>query len=434
MTLGKQFEDTYWHDDDGVVNFSLKHKYSESDPDSDSLELNTLNVEPDTPFIDNESEESISHQIPEYLGNVMDGEPHLQGMLFSPHTGTGLKDDPLVPTHERERAVREVLGQNPRKTHVAGKLSTRYEDYSPDDFLGEIRHEERGEVLRNSLYHSDIPIHELRALEGHDLVATMHLPSEDRAMQNAGGNYSNIEKRIKVRDHPAYKNISSSMTRTPIASTLLHEYGHARDNTHSEDSSKGKNNLVLKGADPIQEGMADAYSDRYAHNAGKLESGRQASERWYVQYGGYGSNYSQWERETSDGIRDFRSPTKSNTASALYAASRIVSARSDRGMASIPKHLSHGDEEKILAHLWEHNPEIHSTMNEIPQPGPSREPEYTSSLGDHAAQIHAKHFDPQSSRREAFWSHRDPKSEVPIEDRETPPTAKYDEPLPLEGI
>lgn len=434
MTLGKQFENTYWHGDDGTTHFSLKHKYSEGNPDEEfQYPPSNPALETDTPYISDESKESLSSQLSS-ISEGFDEKPALQGMLFSPYTGTGLRQDPLVHPAVRMHAVKEVLGQNPRKTHVAGKLWSRYEDYSPDDFLGEIRHEERGEVLRNSLYHSDIPIHELRALEGHDLVATMHHPSEDRAMQNAGGNYSNIEKRIKVRDHPAYKNISSSMTRTPIASTLLHEYGHARDNTYSEDSSKGRNNLVLKGADPIQEGMADAYSDRYAHNAGKLESGRQASERWYVQYGGYGSNYSQWERETNDGIRNFRSPTKSNTASALYAASRIVSARSDRGMASIPKHLDGGNEEKILAHLWEHHPEIHSTMNAIPQPGPPREPEYTFSLGDHAAQIHAKHFDTQASRREAFGKALESKRRLEAHERPPTPSAKYDVPLPLEGI
>lgn len=431
MTLGKQFENTYWHGDDGTTHFSLKHKYSEGNPDEEfQYPPSNPALETDTPYISDESKESLSSQLSS-ISEGFDEKPALQGMLFSPYTGTGLRQDPLVHPAVRMHAVKEVLGQNPRGLASSG---SRYDGLdrglTDEDFR---EHKKRGEELVNALYESDIPIHELNDLKGHDFVATFE-PSRD--MGDAYGSFSDNDHRIRIRQNLSNlsTSISPSTTGTPLANTLLHEYGHARDITYSESSSKGRNNRVLNDADPIEEGMADAYSEKYSKYAGKLESGRQAFEPWSVPHTGYGTGHTSWERKSSDGIRDFRSPIKSNTASALYAATRLISARSDRGMASIPKHLDGGNEEKILAHLWEHHPEIHSTMNAIPQPGPPREPEYTFSLGDHAAQIHAKHFDTQASRREAFGKALESKRRLEAHERPPTPSAKYDVPLPLEGI
>ena len=79
MALGKQFENTFWHDDDGGTTASVRNEGS---------------TEPSIKKLSNES-----------------GTP-LQGMLFHPSTATGHRDDPLVPHEKRMSAIRTALHVN----------------------------------------------------------------------------------------------------------------------------------------------------------------------------------------------------------------------------------------------------------------------------------------------------------------------------------
>jgi len=79
MALGPQFKNTHWTDEQG---------------NTQSYVLNT----PDDPF-------KITH---------VSGETSVptQGMLFSPETGTGTKNDPLVSRERRMKAVKQSLGMD----------------------------------------------------------------------------------------------------------------------------------------------------------------------------------------------------------------------------------------------------------------------------------------------------------------------------------
>ena len=79
MALGPQFKNTYWTDEQG---------------NTQSYVLNT----PGDPFT-----------ITRVSGNA---SVPTQGMLFSPETGTGAKNDPLVPHERRIQAIKKGLGMN----------------------------------------------------------------------------------------------------------------------------------------------------------------------------------------------------------------------------------------------------------------------------------------------------------------------------------
>ena len=85
MALGPQFENTYWHNEDGSVTSSI------------------LNPK-------NEQTSPEKYRIKEEHGNFpLSGT---QGMLFSPETGTGTRKDPLVPHSERIAAIQKGLGMS----------------------------------------------------------------------------------------------------------------------------------------------------------------------------------------------------------------------------------------------------------------------------------------------------------------------------------
>ena len=83
MALGPQFENTYWNNEDGSVTSSI------------------LNPK-------NEQTGIEKYRIKQTSGNFPLGG--MQGMLFSPETGTGTRKDPLVPHSERIAAIQKGLG------------------------------------------------------------------------------------------------------------------------------------------------------------------------------------------------------------------------------------------------------------------------------------------------------------------------------------
>ena len=91
-------------------------------------------------------------------------------------------------------------------------------------------------------------------------------------------------------------------------STMVHEIGHGR---HLQGRSESASNRSYnRRADPLEEGMADAYADR---NAGSGQPTSRADLRDQIQNGGgYGTDYRGWSN---------------NTERALYAATRAISAR-----------------------------------------------------------------------------------------------------------
>jgi hypothetical protein len=102
MALGPQFENTYWHDDKGEMRTSI---------------LNPTGTK--------EGEER--YRIEQgFSGNQIEDyskKHNAQGMLFSPETGTGLREDPLVPPSTRISVIHQGLGMSDQDEYAkrAGK-------------------------------------------------------------------------------------------------------------------------------------------------------------------------------------------------------------------------------------------------------------------------------------------------------------------------
>lgn len=87
MPLGKQFRNTYWHDEDGKVRAAQENRSLPGEP---------AGTRP------------IIHELPDNEKP----EKNLQGMLFDPYTGTGLRQDPTVDPEHRRQAIKDSLGLN----------------------------------------------------------------------------------------------------------------------------------------------------------------------------------------------------------------------------------------------------------------------------------------------------------------------------------
>jgi hypothetical protein len=283
MPLGKQFRNTYWEDENGNAN----------------TYVDTGN---DSPFFGNLSHKSESH---------IHDKP-LQGLLFDPYTGTGLKQDPSVHPIQRTAVAANALGW-------------------PED-----------ERLTQALVNSGIPMQTMRKINTRAGVNS----APDR--YGVSGQYEDVDNTI---------DISPTVMHSPntTAETLTHEIGHHLDRsihtsnggrlrfldpvyTEMWDDPDGPVFQFPKGsmpeynsnrkqgsyADPVEEGKADAFMDRthtfsnsYEHKIPELVAKRMAdssSDR------GYGFNNNVWEANNDE---------HTATNQALYAATRILASKSD---------------------------------------------------------------------------------------------------------
>jgi len=91
MALGPQFENTYWHDDQGQMKASI---------------LNPTKV------TKGEERYRVERGFSGDVAEKYVKENNAQGMLFSPETGTGLREDPLVPPSTRISVIHQSLGMS----------------------------------------------------------------------------------------------------------------------------------------------------------------------------------------------------------------------------------------------------------------------------------------------------------------------------------
>ena len=90
MALGRQFENTYWHDDQGETHASFLNPH-------------------------NNTEGKHKYEIGRREGIAARAHAKTvgaQGMLFSPETGTGMRNDPLIPHEKRIEAIQKGLGMS----------------------------------------------------------------------------------------------------------------------------------------------------------------------------------------------------------------------------------------------------------------------------------------------------------------------------------
>jgi hypothetical protein len=109
------------------------------------------------------------------------------------------------------------------------------------------------------------------------------------------------------------------------ASTIVHEIGHTRDSNSSQPVSKMH---IGAYADPMNEGIADAFSDRYTKDRYQSSFEDSAVRRLEIERSGYGSKSRYWEN---------------NVERALYSATRFHTALGAGNYKEIPDRRSFVD-------------------------------------------------------------------------------------------
>lgn len=89
MALGPQFENTYWHDDKGETQASILNPTGATNTDRFKIK-----------------------RFEGIAARAHANSTNAQGMLFSPETGTGMRNDPLVPHETRIAAIQKGLGMD----------------------------------------------------------------------------------------------------------------------------------------------------------------------------------------------------------------------------------------------------------------------------------------------------------------------------------
>lgn len=85
MPLGRQFRNTFWNDDEGNVKAAEESRGLPGEPAGSRPEIYDLKPGDKT-------------------------EHHLQGMMFSPYVGTGLRQDPMINSEKRRQTIKDSLG------------------------------------------------------------------------------------------------------------------------------------------------------------------------------------------------------------------------------------------------------------------------------------------------------------------------------------
>jgi hypothetical protein len=206
MALGKQFEDTYWEDPESGETKSWTRERVSGVP----------RVSPTTKT--NAPDDELSGH---------------QGILFHPSTGTGRKDDPLVPLERRETAANVALGLtdiDAYKSRVKQGSNVKISDNMARS---------DAELLRNSLVNSETPIREIENTK----VSAYLNPRRDRGGGFAEDYSDKImigkEKRGKWEIIPESKGLKTTPSDRPIANPKFWDWYDKNINRDQEDASEG---------------------------------------------------------------------------------------------------------------------------------------------------------------------------------------------------
>lgn len=353
MALGEQFKDTYWHDDKGEI-WSSTHR-----PINEGSASPPLGVKPSFKTI--------------YLqrGFASDAQREnrtYQGMLFSPETATGTSRDPLLKPGEYRAAAQKALGWGGFATFRPLKDITMLRNtetgaevrFGPEhhgEFGSSPRHGQEGDVggarhvavpgkaephesmnspvagyrayrtdrpnmswadaekefegLLAAVEQSHIPISHLRDM-ARELPFAGPTVQTDSLRSGVGGDYNPSTGAIRVRSE------GPGISQHEISTTLVHELGHKRHLRMGGVSTAGEPD-VFGSPDPVKEGVADAYGDRYSDTP-RLLSDIPVHMQQALRSTGYSTGFWKNKRDAD-----------------IYAATRAIAAeQGDVGRDSIP--------------------------------------------------------------------------------------------------
>lgn len=158
-----------------------------------------------------------------HRGKEYSGKP-LQGMLFSPHTATGSKDDPLVPEEERRAQARTSYNTEGMSRWTRGSKKL----------------ESQQKMLEEGVFQSGIPQHLLKDVK----TRTRIVPSEGRA------HYSPSSNMIKLNENvhgPKYQEVPAKTAPVYKSGNPIPNPNFSRDTRHIETEASPRSEFSAHG-------------------------------------------------------------------------------------------------------------------------------------------------------------------------------------------
>jgi len=239
-------------------------------------------------------------------GRMARGQSY-QGMLFSPHVGTGEGGDPAVFTRDR---AEQALG-----TSVGRLTARRRNPLTPDQAEAEVG------ALTGELARTSMPPHVMDALAATKVHTRI----------NSSGERSNYDSGIVTINH---------MRGRPDVSALTHELGHALDPHVQSDALDQRAGRWLKQnkdghwmlqanrPDPRGEGVADGFADRFQRLASSQVAPGEVADMHTkgVDIHSYGSGFSGFKDKASKAAY---SAVRAHTAAGDLHAAEAIPSRED---------------------------------------------------------------------------------------------------------
>lgn len=352
MPLGPQFSNTYWED-----------------PNSKKIMSST---ELSIPKGELPTEEQRKPQIAEGFGT----SANPQGMLFSPHSYTGLKDDPTVPTEQRMGAINKAL-------HLFS-----YDELKKDNDKKIQQNKER-EQFNSTLD----PVVDKRRFKGPLHVADeSHLKTvaeKHVAIGKAANNLdvptrqyeTGIDTSVGTTDwnkgwFDRFRGITVGVRRNVNTGyeanerTLAHEIGHtlerSGDEPQRDHARKYQSNMRIQ-TDPVSEAHADALMDRAHHYSGQFEKHLTNPQlrAQDISTTGYSSKYHMWNAEERALYSAIRFHVASHPENQETMKNRKELGQSLYGHHHYHNALEIPSTQLMLGNMYENMPHVRPLLHEL---------------------------------------------------------------------
>lgn len=350
MPLGPQFTNTYWED-----------------PKSKSVMSST---ELPTPKGELPTMEQRKPQIAEGFGT----SDNPQGMLFSPHSYTGLKDDPTVPAEQRMGAINKALHlqsmdelqkfkdsriQTNKDRDAFNRDPARLVDKKPyrkplsvpgDITISYGKNKALGEAANNL----DIPTRQYET----GIDANTH-PTD---WHSGWASWGEIHVGVRKNEETGYE---------ANERTLAHEIGHTLeppgDEPQKEHIRRDRRKNSQMRTDPVSEGYADSLMDRAHHYSGQFEKHLTNPQLRAkdISLTGYSSKYHLWNAEERALYSAVRFHVAAHPERIEGMKNRRELERNLYGRFHFNNNLEVPTTKLMLGHMYENMPHVRPLLHEL---------------------------------------------------------------------
>lgn len=352
MPLGPQFSNTYWEDPKSKKIMSSTERRS------------------------NEGELPTEYQRKPEIAEGFGTSANPQGMLFSPHSYTGLRDDPTVSTEQRMGAINKALNLG------------SYDEYKKDNDINIQKNKER-EQFNSTL---DPVVDRKRFKRPLSVYSDDHLKTvaeKSKAIGEAANNLdiptrqyeTGIDTRVAFTDwdkgwFDRLRGITVGVrgnAKTGYQAndrTLAHELGHTLERSGDEpqrDHTRNYQSNMRIQTDPVSEAHADALMDRAYHYSGQFEKHLTNPQlrAQDISTTGYSSKYHMWNAEERALYSAIRFHVASHPENQETMKNRKELGQSLYGHHHYNNDLEIPSTQLMLGHMYENMPHVRPLLHEL---------------------------------------------------------------------